>query len=109
MAGVERSEPPVRRIWGLVALDPSHPILILSRNTALVPRPALELGWVVPIPTRSVSEQRPGLQLRPRSRFQKMHTLQSSIGQRPLITVAWGIAPGIVCNWPRLAEGHIYR
>ena len=29
-------EPPVRKIWGLVALDPSHPILILSRNAALV-------------------------------------------------------------------------
>ena len=28
-------EPPVRKIWGLVALDPSHPILILSRNAAL--------------------------------------------------------------------------
>ena len=24
--------------------------------------------------------------------------LQSRIGQRPLITVAWGIAPGIVSN-----------
>ena len=28
-------EPPVRKIGGLVALDPSHPILILSRNAAL--------------------------------------------------------------------------
>ena len=36
----------------------------------------------------------------PRLRFLKMHTLQASIGQRPLITVAGGIAPGIVCNWP---------
>ena len=25
VAGVERSEPPVQEIWGLVALDPSHP------------------------------------------------------------------------------------
>ena len=35
--------------------------------------------------------------------------LQSRIGQRPLITVAWGIAPGIVSNGSCLAEGHIHR
>ena len=42
-------EPPVRKIWGLVALDPSHPILILSRNAARAQgkqtRRAPTAGW----------------------------------------------------------------
>jgi len=35
VAGVERSEPPVRRRWGLVSLDPSHPTPILLLDKAL--------------------------------------------------------------------------
>mgnify|MGYP000308400441 CR=1 FL=1 len=31
-----------------------------------------------------------------------------SFGRRPFFTVAWGNAPGIECNHPGLAEGHIH-
>ena len=42
------------------------------------------------------------------TRFDVTH-LQSSLGQRPLITVAWGIAPGFVTIGRVLADGQIHR
>ncbi len=36
VAGVERSEPPVRQRWGLASLDPSHPTLSFHHDKALV-------------------------------------------------------------------------
>ena len=53
-AGVERSEPPVRKRWGLVSLDPSHPTPIPRLDKALGPHvdgpPPLEawMSWVDP-------------------------------------------------------------
>ena len=58
-------EPPVREIWGLVALDPSHPILILSRNAALVStiKSAFD-GFLVLIVPRRRSSSLPGIMSR---------------------------------------------
>ena len=75
MAGVDGhtsaawvGEPPVRKIWGLVALDPSHPILILRRNAALG--------------TPTVPVMR-GHRLKPLFRFWPKASGHRSLGHRP--------------------------